>query len=141
MKPHRISMFVGALLLASITTVSTAFADVERRFETGTCGDGSAWWTLTHYENGIPVLIEGVDCKGKPFALYPMQGYVTIDPGVGLIPTHTGHCGGAGGAATWFSIIRYNMDHRPQWMAGRDCTGNYWLATSFEGAEVGGQLD
>lgn len=138
---HRTLALVCTLLMGLIATASTATAKTERRFETGSCGDGTAWWTVTVYVDGRPCEIEGVDCDGKPFGFFPLWcPTVSSNPIAGMTPTHTGSCDAGATVTSWSSVLQYNADHQPIWMGGQACDGTYWVVTTFGDGSGGGGI-
>jgi hypothetical protein len=128
---------IGTMIFLFIAFGVIAFAATEYRYQEGTCPTGGTWWSVTRYENGDPVHIEGRNCKGERY--YRPLGKVvqTTNPTAGMTATHAGSCDIGSASPGWHSVIEYNADYAPAWMGGQDCNGNYWTITEFTDEEAG----
>ena len=126
------SAAIGTVILFLVMSGPVVSAATEYQYHEGICPTGRIWWSVTRYENGNPVFIEGRNCKGERYYRH-IQGRVqTGDPTAGMTATHTGLCDDGSTTSGWHSVIQYDAGHIPNWMGGRSCAGSYWLVTAFK---------
>jgi hypothetical protein len=118
-----IRSFIPALGLLALTAAASA-GFLTYKFDSGTCDNGAAWWSVSTYIEGKLIEVDGVGCDGKPYHRYPKRVVVSADPLDGATPLFTGT---ASNGAAWYAQPRYDELGRVVWQGGRDEEGAYWI--------------
>ena len=139
-----------SLLLLSVgiglaIPLATAQAETDVKYSSGPCegvdaGAYASWYSVTTFECGVPAVVYGRGCDGKYYRYRICPVIVSTDP-TGTL-TYTGICGGA----NWQCEIRYNDNHTPNWIGGRNGDGDYYVdmvmaLTYPEEGEGGGHIE
>lgn len=130
-----VCLWLALLLVLPIA----ATAKTEHKYDNGPCPEGGAfaeWYSLTTFEDGRPVWVQGRGCDGNFYSHEICNvRIVGSDPIVSTNHVHMGTCvvggtGGAGGA--WRGQVVYNSSYQFAGIRGLDCTGQYYVVEDVE---------
>jgi hypothetical protein len=117
--------YISIISVGLAISIAIAYAGTYNyKFDTGSCDNGNAWWSVSTYLDGILTEVDGVGCDGRHYSRYPHRRVVTADPLEGAEPTFTD---AASNGNTWYALVRYDADHRVIWEGGKDGNGEYWV--------------
>jgi hypothetical protein len=127
---------MGKILAAGIVSflllaVLTASGKTDQKFYAGECNGGnvSNWWCVITFENGVPVRMTGMNCRGQMYYNIPIGSKVVqANPILGMTVTATGT---DDDGRIWRAVIHYDAANQPDWMGGVTGDGTNWVVDSF----------